>query len=121
MMKRFVSFLGLFTSFGTLLCCALPALFVALGFGAAFAGLVGNIPHLIWLSERKLSLFLFGGALLALGGALQWNSKQLACPVDAEIAAACSNARDWSRNVYFISVGIYLVGAFFAFAAPYFF
>lgn len=31
-MKRLVSFLSLFTSISTLLCCALPALFVLLGF-----------------------------------------------------------------------------------------
>ena len=38
---------ALFTSFGTLICFALPALFVALGMGAAVAGIVSAVPQLI--------------------------------------------------------------------------
>ena len=42
--------LSLFTSLGTLLCCALPSLFVAIGAGAVLAGLISNMPFLIVLS-----------------------------------------------------------------------
>ena len=31
-------YLSLFTSFGTVFCCALPSLLVSIGMGAAFAG-----------------------------------------------------------------------------------
>ena len=48
--------LSLFASAGTLVCCALPALFVTLGAGAALAGLVGEFPQLVWLSTYKLYL-----------------------------------------------------------------
>ncbi|MGZ6469374.1 MAG: hypothetical protein ACXWQJ_18880 [Bdellovibrionota bacterium] len=117
-MTRFISFLSLFTSASTLLCCALPALFVTLGFGAAFAGLVGNVPQLIWLSEHKIPLFVMGALMLATGGALQLQARRLACPIDPQLGAACATTRDWSGPIYYVSVAIYLVGAFFAFIAP---
>ncbi|HUP56173.1 MAG TPA: hypothetical protein VM598_01885 [Bdellovibrionota bacterium] len=114
-MKRLVSFLSLFTSVGTLLCCALPALFVALGLGAAFAGLVGTFPQLIWVSENKGLVFGTGAVLLFLGGYLQWRARAAACPIDPAQAEACRTARDWSVWVYSVSVALYLVGAGFAF------
>ena len=116
-MKRALAFLSLFTSLGTLVCCALPALFVVLGFGAAFAGIVGNVPQLIWLSENKVWIFCVGAMLLVVGGVLQWQSRTEPCPVGSDLAAACSTTRDWSKIVYIAAVGIYLVGVFFAFAA----
>ena len=50
--------LSLFTSLGTLLCCALPSLFVAIGAGAVLAGLISNMPFLIVLSKYKIILFI---------------------------------------------------------------
>ena len=44
-------------SAGTLVCCVLPAVMVALGAGASLAGLVTTFPQLIWLSERKALVF----------------------------------------------------------------
>jgi hypothetical protein len=115
MFKRAVAFVSLFASVGTLLCCALPALFVLLGLGATFAGLVGTFPQLVWISERKVSLFVLGAILLTIGGALQWRARNLACPTDPELAAKCRTTRDWSFWVYLTSLGLYLVGAAFAF------
>lgn len=117
-MRRFVSFLSLFTSMGTLACCALPALLVVLGMGAALAGLVGAVPQIVWLSENKAFVFGLGAALLALGGLLQWKSRTIFCPTDAGMAEACSTTRDWSRFAYFLALGTYLIGFFFAFLAP---
>ena len=117
-MKRTVAFLSLFTSLSTLLCCALPALFVVLGFGAAFAGIVGNVPQLIWLSENKVLIFSVGAVLLAIGGGLQWKARAMACPSDPAQASVCRDTKDWSKAIYFASLTIYLTGAFFAFIAP---
>lgn len=117
-MKKVLGFLSLFTSVGTLLCCALPALLVALGMGAALAGLVGAVPQIVWLSENKLGLFTIGAILLAAGGFLQWRARFEPCPLDPIQAAACTSARRSSKILYFVSLGIYLVGAFFAFLAP---
>lgn len=117
-MKKLLSIVSLFSSISTLLCCALPALFVALGMGAAMAGLVTNFPQLIWLSQHKIALFLIAGLLLTVAGWAQWQAKNQVCPPDKELAAACADTRAWSVWVYYIACGIYLIGGFFAFLAP---
>jgi hypothetical protein len=116
--KKIISFLSLFTSLSTLICCALPALFVVLGFGAAFAGLVGTFPQLVWISQNKVLFFSVGAVMLILGGVLQWRVRNTACPTDPALAEACKDTRDWSFWVYGASVFLYAVGAFFAFLAP---
>jgi hypothetical protein len=116
-----LSWLSVFTSGSTLVCCALPALMVALGAGAALSGLVSAVPQLVWLSEHKAGVFGVAGVLLAASGALQWQARRaLACPADAQLAAACATAKDVSLRIWWASLAIYLTGAFFAFAAPLF-
>ena len=118
-MKRIVSFFSLFTSLSTILCCALPALFVVLGLGAVFAGLVSAFPQLIWISEHKVSFFIFGGIMLLVAGILQWQSRgTLECPIDEGTGQACKRTRDWSLWVYCVSLALYGAGTFFAFLAP---
>lgn len=115
--NRAFSFLNLFTSMSTLVCCALPALFVTLGAGATFAGIVTRVPGLIWLSEHKVPLFLFGGTMLILGGIGLYRAKNLPCPLDPELARSCDQARRWSTRTYFLSLAVYGIGAFFAFGS----
>ena len=117
-MNRALAFFSLFTSLGTIMCCALPALFVVIGFGAAFAGLVGTFPQLIWLSEHKLWIFGAGAVFLLISGFFQWKVSKNACPTDPALSEVCSTTKDWSKPFYFVSVGIYLIGVFFAFVAP---
>jgi hypothetical protein len=112
------SLLSLFASSSTLVCCALPALLVALGAGAALSGLVGAFPQIVWLSEHKVALFIFAGLMLAASGALQWVNRQAPCPIDPRLRDACLRTRKLSRRVYGVSVGLYLVGGFFAFLLP---
>lgn len=109
--------LSLFTSVGTLVCCALPALFVTLGSGAALAGLVSNVPWLIALSKYKIGVFTIAGIMLLLGGMMRWQSRYAACPADFAQAKACDKLRKVSGWMYWISVGIYAIGFFFAFIA----
>lgn len=114
-----LSWLSVFASGSTLVCCALPALLVALGAGAALSGLISAVPQLVWLSEHKAPLFAGAAAMLALSGVLQWRARRAAaCPPDPALAAACSTTRDLSLRVWVASVAIFAVGAFFAFAAP---
>ena len=47
------AFLSLFTSTGTLICCALPALLVSIGAGAVMAGLIEAVPQITWLGKNK--------------------------------------------------------------------
>ena len=115
MRTKFLTFLSLFTSAGTLVCCALPALFVTLGMGATFAGLLGRVPQLIWISEHKVGVFISAAMMLTLAGVAQWNARNLPCPIDPGQAMACASARKWSNRIYFVSVSVFLVGAGFSF------
>ena len=107
--------LSLFTSLGTLFCCALPALFVVLGAGAVLAGILSSAPFLIVLSKYKVLLFIISGLLMILSGYLIWKSRNAPCPADPLKARACSRLRVVSLVIYFLSVGIYTIGFFFAF------
>ncbi len=112
------SWLALFASSGTLVCCALPALLVALGAGAALSTLVSVLPGLVWISEYKGLVFGIAGALLALSGALQWRNRFAPCPTDPALRRACLRTRKTSARVYGLSVALYLVGGWFAFLQP---
>lgn len=112
------SFASLFASGGTLVCCALPAMLVALGAGAALSSLVVAVPQLVWLSEHKAAVFGLAGLMLAGAGALQWRARSAPCPVDPARRAACLRTRAVSRRVYFASLVVFAVGGWFAFVAP---
>lgn len=115
---RMTSLLTLFTSSGTLICCALPALLVALGAGAALSSLIANVPQLVWFSEHKAPVFSAAAVMLVLSGAMQWRARYLPCPADPALAQLCTRARKNSLRVYAVSVAIFLTGGFFAFIAP---
>ncbi|MDP2032861.1 MAG: hypothetical protein Q8K29_05555 [Polaromonas sp.] len=112
------SWVALFASSGTLVCCALPALLVALGAGAALSTLVSVVPGLVWLSEYKAPVFGIAGAMLAFSGALQWRNRFAPCPTDPALRHACLRTRKISARVYGLSVALYLVGGWFAFLQP---
>lgn len=112
------SLLALFTSSGTLICCAIPALLVAVGAGAALSSLIATVPQLVWFSEHKAVVFLTAGIMLAVSGVLQWQARRLPCPADPALAHACQRTRRTSLMVYFLSVSIFSIGGFFAFIAP---
>lgn len=112
------SWLSLLTSSSTLVCCALPALLVAVGAGASLVTLTSQVPQLIWLSEHKALVFGLAAAALAFAGLSQWRARSLPCPVDPAAARACTRARKVSVAVYGVSVLIFLIGGFFAFVLP---
>jgi hypothetical protein len=112
--------LTLFGSLGTLLCCALPALLVSLGAGAAVIGLVSTFPQLIWLSEHKVGLFIFAGLMLVISGTGRYLTRNAPCPVDPKEAVACKKLRRISFSIFLFSLIVYSTGFFFAFVAQYF-
>lgn len=112
------SLASLAASSGTLVCCALPALLVALGAGAALSSLVSAVPQLVWLSEHKEGLFIIAGLMLSASGWLQWRNRTAPCPTDAALRQTCLRTRKVSARVYGVSVAIYLVGGWFAFVQP---
>lgn len=109
--------LSLFTSLSTLVCCALPALFVALGMGAVVAGVVSAAPWLVWLSDHKKGVFAAAGFMLMLSAYMQWKARFAPCPVDPAQAKACKNLRIFSISVLVFSFVVYGIGFFFAFLA----
>ena len=117
----FLPTVSLFTSMGTLVCCALPALLVTLGAGATLAGIVSTAPWLVALSKYKLWTFGVSGFLILIAGIMQWRARNAPCPADPIQAAACNRLRRISRWIYSLSVVVWLVGFFFAFLAVHIF
>lgn len=117
-MKKLASVAALLGSVTTIFCCFLPAVFVTLGFGAAFASLIGAFPQLVWLSEHKGWVFGSGAALIMAAGVVQWRTRYAACPTDPKLAEGCMTARSWSKRVLFLAIGFYALGFVFAFVLP---
>ena len=112
------SVLSLFASSGTLICCALPALLVALGAGAALSSLVAVFPGIVWVSEYKEIVFGFAGLMLSGGGLAQWLARSAPCPVDPILRRACLQTRRLSLWLYLLSVALFAAGGWFAFVQP---
>ena len=112
------SLASLFASSSTLVCCAIPALLVALGAGAALSSLVSIFPQVVWLSEHKEQLFGFAGLMMIGSGALQWRNRSAPCPIDPVLRDACLKTRKTASNLYAASVVLYLIGGWFAFIQP---
>jgi len=115
---RMLALLALFASSGTLVCCVLPTLMVALGAGAALAGLVSALPQLIWLSGHKALVFGTAAVALIVAGASIGRSRSLPCPVEPAAARACMRLRRWSAWLHALALFAFCVGALFAFVLP---
>jgi mercuric ion transport protein len=113
------SYVSLFASFGTLLCCALPSLLVLLGLGATVASFLSAVPWLVTLSRHKTWVFAVSGLLTA--GNLLYvyviapRLQQAGATCSPDAPDACADASRISRIVLWISAAIYLLGAFSAF------
>jgi hypothetical protein len=112
------SWASLFATSSTLVCCALPALLVALGAGAALSSLVSMVPQIVWLSEHKEAVFLFAGVAMACSGVLQWQGRRATCPLDPQLRIACLQTRKVSARVFLVSVAFYALGVWFAVIQP---
>lgn len=112
------NFLSLFASSSTLICCALPALFVALGAGATLANLINVFPFLAMLSQYKIYISLFALLAIAIAGYANYKTYHLPCPKDAELGETCMQTRKRSRYVYYSSVGLFLFASIFTYIVP---
>ena len=112
------SWFALFASSGTLICCALPALLVAVGAGAALSSLVATVPGLVWISEYKEVVFGFAGVMLGVSGVMQWQNRFAPCPADPVLRQACMRTRKLSLRIYLSSLAVFLAGGWFAFIKP---
>lgn len=111
-----VTWLTLFASTGTLVCCALPIVLVTLGMGATVVAMTSAFPFLITLSQHKVWVFVFSGLMLALSGWFIYR-RDHTCPVDPQLGRVCDRAHWWNRRIYWTSVVIWSVGFFAAFLA----
>jgi len=114
----FSALLTLFASSSTLICCAIPALLVSLGAGAALASLVAVFPQIVWVSENKEAIFFISTVLMMIGGIVQWRNRYAPCPIDPKLAQACLKTRKVSLAIYLISLLLLIIGAWFAFIQP---
>jgi hypothetical protein len=107
--------LTILSSFGTLVCCALPALLVSLGAGAVLASLITAVPQFVWLSEHKIPLFAFAGLMLLVSGVSSYRNRRAPCPTDPVQAKSCLRLRRLSARIFYLSSVVYLIGFLFAF------
>jgi hypothetical protein len=114
-------FFSLFTSTGTLLCCALPAMMVTLGMGAALAGFISVNPWITVISEYKVEVFIISGLLILAAGTMQFRARNAPCPVDPKAAKICTILRRASVGILIFSAIIWAIGFFFAFIAVHLF
>jgi hypothetical protein len=114
--NRIISYLGLFTSLGTLVCCAIPSTLVLLGLGATLSSFLGEFPQVIWLSENKHLVFGLSSVMLFLSFVSQKYAENLTCPIDKK--EDCERTRKWSKPLLYVTLLINVVGAFYAFLLP---
>ena len=112
------NFLSLLASSATLICCALPAIFVAIGAGATFASLITSFPFLIMLSKYKLYITLFALIMIAIAGYFNYKTYYMPCPADPELGRMCLQTRKRSRIMYYISVTIFIFATVFTYIVP---
>lgn len=104
-----VTLFTLFTTTGTLLCCALPILLVTFGLGATVVAMTSAFPFLIVLTHYKVWVFAFSGLMLAVSGWLMFRPGRT-CPADEALGRACNTAHKWNKRIYWTSVAIWGVG-----------
>jgi uncharacterized BrkB/YihY/UPF0761 family membrane protein len=112
-----LSYFSLFTSVGTLLCCALPSLLVLFGLGASVASMLSFLPWLVTLSHHKQWTFSISGVLIAFSFV---NMYYIAPRLRAQECvpgnpSACEDANKLSKVLLWGSAGIYSVGLFVAY------
>lgn len=107
------AYAGLFTSLSTLVCCALPALLVLVGFGlsSVLSGFAA-IPGWEALGAYTMWLFPITGVLLAGGFYLAFFRSRAAelCEIpEGGRESACSTATRWNRRILWLSLALYAV------------
>jgi mercuric ion transport protein len=112
-----LSYLSLFTSLSTLLCCALPSLLVLVGLGASVGTMLSTLPWLVTLSKHKRWTFGVSGALIVLSFLNMYLiAPKLRAQACDPSTPACDQASRMSKIILWGSAGIYSVGFFVAYA-----
>tara|TARA_B100000965_G_C19454000_1_gene696608 strand:+ start:425 stop:790 length:366 start_codon:yes stop_codon:yes gene_type:complete len=118
MNDKSVNLLTLFASSSSLICCAIPAIFITLGAGAAFANLILVFPFLIILSKYKVYISALTFIIITLAGYINYKVYLLPCPTDPELGKICMKTRKNSRYIYYFSVMLFIFATIFTYIAP---
>lgn len=109
------SFLALFTSAGTLICCALPAAVAAIAGGAAVTSMISIFPWMVPLSANKEWIFFGATVMIIISGILIYRPKgRMTCSITG--GEGCEVADRFTKFMFWASLIILLTGAFFAYA-----
>ena len=113
-----LNYFSLFSSFSTLLCCALPSVLVLLGMGTTVASLLSAAPWLVSVSRHKIWTFSIAGVLIALSFFVTYLiaprlRQGEAC--DAEDPTTCGEVSKISRILLWGSAIIWSCGFFVAY------
>ena len=113
-----LNYFSLFSSFSTLICCALPSVLVLLGMGTTVASLLSAAPWLVSLSRHKIWTFSLAGALIAMSFVITY----LIAPglrqgetCDADDPTTCGEVSKVSRVILWGSAVIWSCGFFVAY------
>ena len=113
-----LNYFSLFSSFSTLICCALPSVLVLLGMGTTVASLLSAAPWLVSLSRHKIWTFSIAGVLIAMSFVMTY----LIAPrlregevCDANDPTTCGEVSRLSRAILWGSAAIWSCGFFVAY------
>ena len=113
-----LNYFSLFSSFSTLICCALPSVLVLLGMGTVVASVLSAAPWLVSFSRHKSWTFSIAGALIACSFVMTYAiAPRLRggerC--DADDPNTCMEVSKMSRVILWCSALIYAGGFFVAY------
>ena len=118
MFDRSANLISLFASSSTLICCALPSVFIVIGAGATFASIISIFPFLIVISKYKVSITLVSLLILVFAGYINYRTYYLPCPADPELGRICLQTRKRSRSIYYFSVILFTFATIFTYLIP---
>ncbi|HEY5381099.1 MAG TPA: hypothetical protein VIJ65_02530 [Acidobacteriaceae bacterium] len=113
-----LNYFSLFSSFSTLICCALPSILVLLGMGTAVASLLSAAPWLVGFSRHKIWTFSLAGALIAASFVITYvvaPRLQAGETCEADDPSTCGEVSRLSRIVLWGSAMIWSGGFFVAY------
>lgn len=113
-----LNYFSLFSSFSTLLCCALPSVLVLLGMGTTVASLLSVAPWLVSISRHKVWTFSVAGVLIALSFVMTyWIAPRLGAGAvcEADDPTTCAEVSKISRVILWGSAAVWLCGFFVAY------
>jgi len=113
-----LNYFSLFSSFSTLICCALPSVLVLLGMGTAVGSVLSSAPWLVSLSRYKIWTFSIAGTMIAISFLMTY----LIAPrlregevCDADDPTTCREVSRISRVILWGSAIIWACGFFVAY------